>query len=144
MSSTRRIRTKGRVVAESLGDEDNLIASWFLGPKAENSKFFSDLLQQIFQDYAHWRGNYKPSDLRLPNPDFLQVNQAWKNRFQGELGWLLGELKAHFPFYSPRYIAHMLSEQTVASMLGYFAGMLYNPNNVTDEAAPVTVDLELE
>jgi glutamate/tyrosine decarboxylase-like PLP-dependent enzyme len=29
-------------------------------------------------------------------------------------------------------------------MLGYFAGMLFNPNNVTAEAAPITVELELE
>jgi len=41
-------------------------------------------------------------------------------------------------------MAHMLSEQTIPSIIGYFAGMLYNPNNVTDEAAPVTVDIEIE
>jgi glutamate/tyrosine decarboxylase-like PLP-dependent enzyme len=38
----------------------------------------------------------------------------------------------------------MLSEQTLPSVLGYFAGMLFNPNNVTAEAAPITVELELE
>ena len=30
------------------------------------------------------------------------------------------------------------------SFVGYFAGMLYNPNNVSPEAAPVTVKWELE
>jgi glutamate/tyrosine decarboxylase-like PLP-dependent enzyme len=57
---------------------------------------------------------------------------------------VLNQLKADYPFYSPRYIAHMLSEQSLPSVLGYFAGMLYNPNNVTDQAAPVTVPLEIE
>jgi hypothetical protein len=38
----------------------------------------------------------------------------------------------------------MLSEQTLPSVLGLFAGTLYNPNNVTDEAAPITVSLEIE
>ena len=38
----------------------------------------------------------------------------------------------------------MTSDQTIPSILGYFAGMLYNPNNVTPEAAPVTVQWELE
>ena len=38
----------------------------------------------------------------------------------------------------------MLSEQTLPSFLGYLAGMLFNPNNVTAEAAPITVQLELE
>ena len=53
-------------------------------------------------------------------------------------------LKANYPFYSPRYMAHMLSETSIPGILGYFATMLYNPNNVTEEAAPVTVNLELE
>jgi glutamate/tyrosine decarboxylase-like PLP-dependent enzyme len=57
---------------------------------------------------------------------------------------MLARLRRHFPFYSPRYIAHMLSDQTIPAVLGYFAGMLYNPNNVTPEAAPVTVEWELE
>lgn len=57
---------------------------------------------------------------------------------------MLNQLKSHFPFFSPRYVAHMLSEQTLPSVLGYFAGMLYNPNNVTNEAAPITVPLEIE
>ena len=57
---------------------------------------------------------------------------------------MLAGLKRHFPFYSPRYIGHMLSDQTIPAVLGYFAGMLYNPNNVTPEAAPVTVEWELE
>ena len=57
---------------------------------------------------------------------------------------LLGTLKSDFPFFSPRYVAHMLAEQTIPSIAGYFAGMLYNPNNVSREAAPVTVHLEIE
>ncbi len=54
---------------------------------------------------------------------------------------MLAGLRRHFPFYSPRYNAHMLSDQTIPSVLGYFAGMLYNPNNVTPESAPVTLGL---
>jgi hypothetical protein len=38
----------------------------------------------------------------------------------------------------------MLGEQTIASQVGYFAGMLYNPNNVVAEVSPVTTRLELE
>ena len=57
-----------------------------------------------------------------------------------QLSEMLARLKRDFPIYSPRYVAHMLSDQTMPSVLGYFAGMLYNPNNVTPEAAPVTVE----
>jgi glutamate/tyrosine decarboxylase-like PLP-dependent enzyme len=38
----------------------------------------------------------------------------------------------------------MLSEQTIASQAAYFAAMLYNPNNVSAEVAPVTTRLEGE
>ena len=38
----------------------------------------------------------------------------------------------------------MLSEQTIASQAAYFAAMLYNPNNVSGEVAPVTTLLEGE
>lgn len=38
----------------------------------------------------------------------------------------------------------MLSDTSIPSMLGYFGAMLYNPNNVTPEAAPVTTEWEIE
>jgi glutamate/tyrosine decarboxylase-like PLP-dependent enzyme len=56
---------------------------------------------------------------------------------------MLAELRRNFPFYSPRYLAHQLSDTTIPSMLGYFAGMLFNPNNVTPGAAPVTTEMEI-
>lgn len=38
----------------------------------------------------------------------------------------------------------MLSDITMPSLLGYIGGLLYNPNNVTTEAAPVTAEWEIE
>src|SRR5690606_30656910 len=38
----------------------------------------------------------------------------------------------------------MNGELTMASLIGYFATMLYNPNNVAAEASPVTSRMELE
>src|SRR5690606_33350118 len=61
-----------------------------------------------------------------------------------ELLGLLAELKAGVPFFSPRYAGHMCSDLTMASLIGYFATMLYNPNNVAAEASPVTSRMELE
>jgi len=57
---------------------------------------------------------------------------------------LLTRLHASVPFFSGRYNAHMLSDQTIASQAAYFAAMLYNPNNISSEVAPVTTLLELE
>lgn len=120
------------------------MAAWFLGPKAEHRNSWGSLLQYIFDDYVHWRRNYFPDDPIVISRKRLRDHELWLDELNGRLDEILNELKAHFPFYSPRYLAHMLSEQTLPSVLGYFAGMLYNPNNVTEEAAPVTVDLELD
>lgn len=122
----------------------SVMTGWFLGPKAEHSELWQKSIDYIFQDYVHWRRNYFPTDQVVVTHERRRHHEQWIDRLNGNLDSILNELKAHFPFYSPRYIAHMLSEQTLPSVLGYFAGMLYNPNNVTDEAAPVTVRLELE
>lgn len=116
----------------------------FLGPKAENYDIWEKYINIIFSDYIYWRKNYFPNDKIVIDKHTKNDNIAWIENLDYELNNTLNQLKAHFPFYSPRYMAHMLSEQTLPSVLGYFAGMLYNPNNVTDEAAPVTVDMEIE
>jgi glutamate/tyrosine decarboxylase-like PLP-dependent enzyme len=120
------------------------MAAWFLGPKAEQGDLWFELLDYIFQDYIHWRRNYFPNDPVVISRSRRREHERWATDLNSHLDAILNDLKAHFPFYSPRYLAHMLSEQTLPGVLGYFAGMLYNPNNVTVEAAPVTVRLELE
>ena len=120
------------------------LSAMFLGPKAENANLWSRMIQDIFTDYVYWRRNYFPNDPIVLNLAKNRENDEWAEEFSIKLQSTLNALKAHFPFYSPRYMAHMLSEQTLPAVLGYFSGMLYNPNNVTDEAAPVTVELEIE
>jgi glutamate/tyrosine decarboxylase-like PLP-dependent enzyme len=122
------------------------LTAWFLGPRAENASVWTELFEHIFTDYVHWRRNYFPSDpwivgrLRRRSPE----HESWLDLLTTQLDATLSELKFHFPLHSPRYNAHMVSEQSLPAVLGYFAGLLYNPNNVTGEAAPITVELELE
>lgn len=122
------------------------LSAWFLGPRAENASVWTELLDHIFQDYVHWRRNYFPADpwivgrLQRRSPE----HESWLDLLTGHLDAILSELKFHFPLHSPRYNAHMVSEQSLPAVLGYFAGLLYNPNNVTGESAPITLALELE
>jgi glutamate/tyrosine decarboxylase-like PLP-dependent enzyme len=124
----------------------NPLTAWFLGPRAENAVAWSELFDHIFTDYVHWRRNYFPADpwivgrARRRSPE----HEAWYDWLTSHLDVILSELKFHFPMHSPRYNAHMVSEQSLPAVLGYFAGLLYNPNNVTGEAAPITIALELE
>jgi glutamate/tyrosine decarboxylase-like PLP-dependent enzyme len=122
------------------------LASIFLGPKAENADIFERLLLEAFRDHVFWRRNVHPEDgFQITEQD--KRTPAFERAIgvlSQELMGLLGELKAGVPFFSPRYIAHMSPDLTMASLIGYFATMLYNPNNVAAEASPVTTRLELE
>ena len=122
------------------------LASVFLGPKGENADVFERLLLEAFRDHVFWRRNFHPEDGfhvtegEKHSPDYQQAISTLSQELMG----LLGELKAGVPFFSPRYIGHMTSDLTMASLIGYFATMLYNPNNVAAEASPVTTRMELE
>ncbi|MFB3779614.1 MAG: aspartate aminotransferase family protein, partial [Bryobacteraceae bacterium] len=125
-------------------DQTRQLGAWFLGPKAENAALVEEMVLHILRDYFHWRRNYYPSDEITITQHMRREFLDWNDALFQQLSEMLAGLRRHFPFYSPRYIAHMLSDQTIPSVLGYFAGMLYNPNNVTPEAAPVTVEWELD
>ncbi|MBT8220171.1 MAG: hypothetical protein KJP00_10110 [Bacteroidia bacterium] len=125
-------------------EEYSPLAAWFLGPKAEHGSTWSEIINYIFQDYIHWRRNYFPEDQVLVDRTTRREHEIWFDKLSFYIDQILNQLKAHYPFYSPRYLAHMLSEQSLPSVVGYLAGMLYNPNNVTAEAAPITVSLELQ
>lgn len=127
-----------------MGKSDSEHLAWFLGPKAENRFVFENLLNKIAQDYSHWRSNYHPEDAVALSRGVLRDLEQHTDRLEDGVGEMLALLRRNFPFYSPRYLAHMLSDVTLPSMLGYFAGMLYNANNVSTEAAPVTVEMELD
>jgi glutamate/tyrosine decarboxylase-like PLP-dependent enzyme len=118
--------------------------SWFLGPKSENSIVFEDLIKLIVKDYLHWRKNYFPQDELLLSPADTRGFINEQDILYKSVNEFLAQMRRNFPFYNPRYIGHMLSDTSIPSILGYFGGMLYNPNNVTTEAAPVTTEWEIE
>ena len=122
------------------------LRAWFLGPRAENAELFERLITEALRDHVFWRRNYHPEDgftIRETDKRREGYESAVATLTQELLG-LLAELKRGVPFFSGRYKGHMTSELTLPSMVGWFAAMLYNPNNVSIEASPVTTRLELE
>jgi len=122
------------------------LRAWFLGPRGENADLMERLITESFRDHVFWRRNYRPEDgVTIREVDRRQegYEDAIATLTQ-ELMALLADLKHDVPFFSGRYQGHMLHEPTIASQVGYFAAMLYNPNNVTREAGPVTTRLEFE
>jgi glutamate/tyrosine decarboxylase-like PLP-dependent enzyme len=116
----------------------------FLGPKGENAAELERLLLDVLHDHVFWRRNYHPGDPRLID-ERDRRSEAYADtagRMRDELFQILSELKRGAPLYSPRQIAHMVSDPTLPAIVGYFAGLLYNQNNVVAEVAPETVRKE--
>jgi hypothetical protein len=122
------------------------LRAWFLGPRAENAELLERLVVEALRDHVFWRRNYHPEDgLTIRETDKRQEGyEDTVATLTQELMGLLAELKRDVPFFSGRYKGHMIGEQTIASQIGYFATMLYNPNNIALEISPVTTRLELE
>jgi glutamate/tyrosine decarboxylase-like PLP-dependent enzyme len=122
------------------------LKAWFLGPRAENAELLERLVVEALRDHVFWRRNYHPEDgftIRETDKRQQGYEDAVATLTQELLG-LLAELKRDVPIFSGRYKGHMIGEQTIAAQVGYFATMLYNPNNVAAEISPVTARLELE
>src|SRR5215813_4923018 len=138
-----RARSHGRRVDKM--DETKLY-SWFLGPKAENADLLERLVLEALRDCVFWRRNFHPEDdiiitEKCKREDAFQDSLALVRQ---EFLTLLANLKRDIPFYSPRYIGHMLGDQLLPAIAAYFAAMLHNPNNVTLEASPITTRYEME
>jgi len=127
-------------------DPRDALRAWFLGPRAENADLMERLITESFRDHVFWRRNFRPEDgITIREVDRRQEGYEDANaRLTQELMALLADLKRDVPFFSGRYQGHMVCEPTIAAQVGYFAAMLYNPNNVTREAGPVTTRLEFE
>ncbi|WP_223668822.1 pyridoxal phosphate-dependent decarboxylase family protein [Kangiella shandongensis] len=122
------------------------LAPYFLGPYGENNDIFEKVLTELLRDHIYWRRNIHPEDLpsistfASQEPEYQQAIA----KLRAELHKLTASLKQSVPFFSPRYIGHMCSDLMMPGLIAQMITTLYNPNNVSFEAATVTVDLELK
>jgi glutamate/tyrosine decarboxylase-like PLP-dependent enzyme len=118
----------------------------FLGPQAENMDLLESLLLEFVRDHCYWRRNFHPEDGPMVPPDAASHAEyaAFVARTRRELMQLSAELKRAVPFFSPRYVGHMNADLLLPGLVAKLVTTLYNPNNVSEEAAPVTLEKELE
>lgn len=126
------------------GDGTNSLAAWFLGPRAENKELFNRLIQSAIEANCNDRANLFDDPPYVTEGRKDRDYQDSVGRMEDEFNKLLKALSGSVPFFSYRYQAHMNWDLTMPGMLGYFAAMLYNQNNVALEASPVTAQLEQE
>ncbi|WP_251929874.1 pyridoxal phosphate-dependent decarboxylase family protein [Salinibacter ruber] len=120
---------------------DALHKAAFLGPKGENADELERLLLEVLRDHVFWRRNFHPRDPRLidERDKRTEAFDDMSARLRDELSKILAELKRAAPLYSPRQVAHIVSDPSLPAFVGYFAGLLYNQNNVVAEVSPETV-----
>ena len=127
------------------GSGTDATEAWFLGPKGENADELERLIAEAIRDQAFWRKNYHPGDPSAiteqikAGEEYVRTMADMKENYR----LLLAFLKKSVPFFSMRYQGHMNWDVTLPSILGYFAGMLYNPNNVAFEGSTATTYLEI-
>ncbi|KAL8784727.1 MAG: hypothetical protein Q9213_003824 [Squamulea squamosa] len=143
-------RPNGTIYTSKAPEDDEshqMISSLFLGPHAENYEYFKSNIINILEATRDSRLNYFPED----GPFISEQVQASAtfSKHTDKIGnavkkaaELLG--KHSVPWWSPRYAAHMCMDMSMPSLLGYFMTMLYNPNNVSIEASPLTMVAEIE
>ena len=119
--------------------------AWFLGPLGENADEVERLVVEALRDHVFWRRNFHPGDhspiseASKRSPQYLRATDTLKHSYRS----LLAILKKSVPFFSERYQGHMAVDLAIPSLLGYFAAMLYNPNNVAFEGSTATTLLEI-
>ncbi|QDA57105.1 pyridoxal phosphate-dependent decarboxylase family protein [Thermomonas aquatica] len=125
---------------------DRLLDACFLGPYGENDALLERLVVEFLRDHVYWRRNFHPEDPPAIATDaaFAPDYRAFEARMRRELHQLSAALKKSVPFHSPRYIGHMASDLLLPGLVAQILTLPYNPNNVSEDAAPVTVDLEVE
>ena len=118
----------------------------FLGPYGENDTMLEKLVVEFLRDHVYWRRNFHPEDppaistQAAQHPDY----RAFEARLRQELHQLSAALKKSVPFHSPRYLGHMVSDLLIPGLAAQILTLPYNPNNVSEDAAPVTVDMEVQ
>lgn len=132
--------------AKVLTNSIEFLSPYFLGAYGENNDVLEKLLVEFVRDHIYWRRNFHPEDQPPITPQMMNDNSYSDAvaKIRAELHSLTAKLKRSVPFYNPRYIGHMSSDLMMPALLAQLITNFYNPNNITGESGPVTLNMELE
>ncbi|KAL1728700.1 hypothetical protein EV714DRAFT_252348, partial [Schizophyllum commune] len=130
-----------------LKDMHECVSSWFLGPRAENFDLLKEIFAGVLDEHRRVREEYHPED-----GTFITNSIHESKTFQENVDLLRSEIDTvsrllneySVPFFSPRYMGHMIWETSLPALAGWLCTLLFNQNNVTFEASPLTTLVEIE
>jgi hypothetical protein len=97
------------------------VSGWFLGPRAENFDVLKQFFNDALQDQVDARKNYSSGD-ELSISANIQSTQVFRDqitKLQDRMKAISNVLsKYSVPFWSPRYNAHMLMENSFPAVIG--------------------------
>jgi len=111
----------------------------FIGPKSENIDYLKELINRVLDFQKEWRNSFYPDD-----PSLYPEDHTYNLKLEQELSAFLERSKKSFPYFHPRYVAQMVKDPSLPTVLGYLSFMLSNPNNHAYEGGPVTTEMEME
>ena len=123
------------------------VSTWFLGTRAENGQVFKELIGKAVDHVIQYRQDYLPGEPETITPEVKASPeyQAGMNALMDAYDELLKYLNEYAtPYFSMRYQGHVLWDTTLPAMLGYFATMLHNPNQLSIQLSTATTLLELQ
>jgi glutamate/tyrosine decarboxylase-like PLP-dependent enzyme len=131
---------------EKCDPKEIALKTFFLGPQAENKEWLFKVIQSLFLQWFNWREHYAPADgpaITTQNRELMEFRQK-----QQQLSSLVHEMMLRFenevPKFTPRYVGHMFSEQSLPALLGQILTLLHNPNNISGEVSRVGIQVEKE
>lgn len=143
--TAHRLRELGSRIPHLHGLGTAAPEAWMFGSKGENTAELERLIVSVIRDIGSWRSHFQPEDPAHVT-ERVKATSAYRHTIaflREDLESLLDFLKRSVPAFSLRYQAHMGWDITLPSIVGYFAAMLYNNNNVAFEGSPATTVLEM-
>lgn len=102
-------------------DNHAKVSGWFLGPRAENFDVLKQFFNDALQDQVEARKKYSAND-GLSITAEIQAMPVFQNqimKLQDRMKAISSVLsKYSVPFWSPRYNAHMLMENSFPAIIG--------------------------
>ena len=112
----------------------------FLGPDADNHRVLAELAGDAIESIVNFRTQIWEGPSIQEDQSHQHSIELLKLRFKELLQFLADHST---PFSSLRYLAHMTGDQLLPALAAYYAGMIFNANNVTIQASTATTLLEM-